>query len=230
MKTSIIVSTFAALSIMITLGEAPTLRNSETSNVMAKVDYSILPANILDVNPVIIEAASTKKDVAVKVTTSATDDFDYLKFNATNYLDENEMTSEAKAENSFDYLIFDVNEYSANSERSSNEAELSENEFNYLKFNANNFTETSTTGVYESVELPANDFVKLKFDVNAYTHNSEPESYDSAESVVNEFEHLKFDVNKFNASENASDVLTENPFDEFNYLKFDVNNFAKKIN
>ena len=90
MKTSIIVSTVAALSLMLSIVEVPSLRNAETSNVITKADYSIMPANMRDINPVTIEASSTKKDFAVKVTTSVTGDFNYLKFNATAFMDDND--------------------------------------------------------------------------------------------------------------------------------------------
>lgn len=203
MKTSIIVSTFAALSIMITLGEAPTLRNSENSNVMAKADYSVMPANILDANPVIIIAAATKKIAAVKVSATATEDYSYLKFNAAAYLDENEMTIEPNAENSFDYLKFDVDQYNENDELSAENA----NEFSYLKFNVNAFNTENKTVSNESVEFPVIEFDHLKFDVDKFNVPDNIDSSETTELPTDEFNYLKFNVNIYSVQDTPDAVL-----------------------
>ena len=213
MKTSVIVSTFAALCLLITFAEAPTRRNAESNNSTSAIHFSYFPANRVTAKPTVMVSASTIKKAAIQAEETASEDFSYLEFNVSDFIDKDETASEINTENSFDYLKFDVNEYT-NSEANSYEAiELPVNEFEYLKFDVNEYTATGKADIVESIELPVNEFESLKFDVTKYSTTNEAYSYETIELPANEFDYLKFDVTKY-ASHPVSDNLGELPVNE----------------
>jgi hypothetical protein len=230
MKTSIIVSTFAALTLMVTLVEVPTHRNAENNIVTSVSNYSYLPASLVSAEPAMKSSASARKESTVKTSLPSAEDLSYLKFDVANYLNDEHMATEVNNENSLEYLKFDVNEYTPSDETASYESiELPVNEFDYLKFDVNDYTSTNETVSDESIELPVNEFNYLKFDVNDYTSTNETVSDESIELPVNEFNYLKFDVNDYTSSDEAASYESiELPVNEFEYLKFDVSKYSNE--
>jgi len=226
MKTSIIVSTFAALTLMVTLVEVSTRHNAENNNVTSVSNYSFLPASLVSAEPAMKSSASSRKESTVKTSLPSAEDLSYLKFDVADYLNDEHMATEVNNENSLEYLKFDVNEYTSSDETASYESiELPVNEFDYLKFDINDDTSSNEAASYESIELPVNEFEYLKFDVNEYTSSDETASYESIEFPVNEFEYLRFDVNEYPSDETASYESIELLVNEFEYLRFDVSKY-----
>ena len=178
MKTSIIVSTFAALCLMVTLGKAPTTRKAERNNVTSVSNYYYKPSTTASAKSALKAENSTKKEAEVKTTLPSVEDLSYLKFEVADYMTDNDMAIEMNPENSLDYLKFDVSDYTDNTELTSPDA----------------------------IELPVNEFAKLKFDVTEYTASTELTDFDTIELPVDEFSYLKFDVNKY-VSQNSTDTI-----------------------
>lgn len=169
MKTSILVSTFAALCLLITYAESPSRLSTDSRSISSVSNFSYIPASNVTIEPAIKLSANTNKAVEFKSAGTLTEDLGYLKFDVSDYSNDKDIAVEVNNENSLEYLKFDVNDYTSSDE----------------------------TASYESIELPVNDFDYLKFDVNDYTSSDETASYESIELPVNEFEYLRFDVSKY---------------------------------
>ena len=216
MKTSIIVSTFAALCLMITFAETPNRRIDENNNVPSISNYSYSPTNLVYAGSVINSAASTEKKIADKTAVPSAADLSYLKFDVDGYMNENEMVTEAYAWNSFDYLKFDVNNYTAADEAVSYEAiELPANDFEYLKFNVNKFIPGDESNPAEITELPVDETSYMKFDVGKFMTDDDSNSSEISELSVDEYSYLKFDVTKY-TDQNTTEAnnLCEMPVSE----------------
>ncbi len=140
MKTSIIVSTVAALCLMITIAEAPINRDAQNNIETLYNNISYTPATMVNSLTESNIAAVTSAGHIVNTKTNTNTDFNYLKFNVADY-----MTSE------------------------NNETEVTfASQFDYLKFDVNKFETSDDANAYESVESPSNEFDYLKFDVSKY--------------------------------------------------------------
>ena len=200
MKTSIIISTLAVLSLMLNLGQTVSQHKTVNNTVISTVDYTYLPAYSVSSNLVTNASADTRKEVTVKTSLPAKD-LSYLKFDVANYSGINEMAIAVADKNSFDYLRFDVNKYSGYNVTLDNDA----------------------------LEMPANDFDYLKFSITEYTENDELNSFDAIEIPTTNSDYLKFDVNNYIGTDKVnSSEITELPDDEYNYLKFDVNTYPSQ--
>ena len=218
MKTSIIISTVAAVCLMITNAESPMNRNAQfdTKNLYSNILY--IPSNA-SATAEVSRNAITIENTEARTKISANNNFSYLKFNVADYSDADNRLTDANAENLFEYLKFDSNNYDKNHELTSTELkERTLHKFDYLKFDANNYTATDND---ETIETPLNEFDYLKFDVNNYTAT---DNVETIETPANEFEYLKFNVNDYSANENDESI--ETPVNEFDYLKFDVNKYS----
>ncbi len=196
MKTSIIISSFAALCIMITLAEAPSHRSNSDSGLANELTY--LPSNtVVTVTAKNISLNRKKESVNIPAT-PGTEDFSYLKFNVEAYMEPDSNTPDEtatlpeKPETDFQYLKFNVNAYQGNDmDLTANETDLAgigtsnpkTNEFSYLKFNVSNFIDNSESNGYtEFEELPLKETnsdtelntasisskINLKFNVSKY--------------------------------------------------------------
>jgi hypothetical protein len=178
MKTSIIISSIAALLLMITFAESPSRRNVNKLNASTTDEISFIQINGL------MPLTETKKTIIKKEASDVTlpsipaEDYSYLKFNVSDFIasDANLDVYDVLPENTvsdYSYLKFDVNEYTNNSEFTDSETiELPEhpaNDFSYLRFNADDYY---TTGDIETIETVVNEFSYLKFDVNSYYSQS----------------------------------------------------------
>ncbi len=221
MKTSIILSSFAALCLLVTFAESPTRRNSDSYNASSASHYTYVPANLVTAKPAITISAAKAKASKIESSATVAEDISYLKFDVADYSDAEKMAAEVSTENSFEYLKFDVNDYNADYEVNSFDAiDLPADELGYLKFDVNDYT---TTDAKESIELPESDFDYLKFDVADYTTTDAAESIELPES---NFNYLKFDVNNYTTTDAAESI--ELPESNYYYLKFDVNAFASQ--
>ena len=217
MKTSIIVSSAAALCLMITIAENPANRNSVNENSVA---VSLL-SNFTGDNSIVISPVTYSINTRVihEAYQSANNtDLSYLEFDVTDYMNEEEMVTSANEETTFDYLKFNPADYSTDAESgSADEMELPENDFGYLKFDVNAYSDASDEGTFDY----------LKFNVADYISDENFSSAEEIELPVNDFEYLKFDVNSYTNSESASEI-TELPEDDFSYLIFDVNKYTNE--
>ena len=192
MKTSIIISTIAAVCLMITFSENTINRVSQNNTNTLYSNISYLPANNLIAIPEVKWSDIIKADVSAKTKVNANKDLSYLKFDVADYTEADEAVAEINELQSFDYLKFDVNKYEDENGITFGESnEIPVNQFDYLKFNLNDYT---ATDIDETIETPVNEFDYLKFDLNKYraTENDE-----TIETPVNDFDYLKFDINKY---------------------------------
>ena len=83
------------------------------------------------------------------ISTTAEKDYSWLRFDVTNYLNENEVIELPM--NNLDYLRFDVNNFIESNP--DNLLDLPLNEFDYLRFDVNNFAVPETALINE---LPVN--------------------------------------------------------------------------
>ena len=184
MKTSILISSFAALCLLVTFAEAPR-RHGEIKMIAApteNITFTTTNSVTMLSGPVI--TAERKNTSAIAVTAVAADDFGYLKFDANTYMEadaanpeEVEMLPEA-IETDFSYLKFNVGDYITDSGANGDEiTELPEseispetssanvplaNEFEYLRFDVTNYiNESGSEGIGE---LPAEEILPLDND------------------------------------------------------------------
>ncbi len=195
MKTSIIISSIAALLLMITFAESPSHRDINKLNVSSTDEISFIQINGL------IPLTETKKVLLKKEASYITppsvpaEDYSYLRFNVSDYIatDANLDVYNAMPEtpvSDYSYLKFDLNEYMVNSEFTDSEIiELPVNELAYLRFDV---TDYYTTGEIETVEMPVTE---TETNITSNTSVSGEE--------INEFSYLKFDVNNFYNAKNT---------------------------
>ena len=175
MKTSIIISSIAALLLMITFVESPSRRNANKLNASTTDEISFIQINGL------MPLTETKKSIIKKEASHVTlpsvpsEDYSYLKFDVSDYI-ASDATPEAyyalpePPASDYSYLKFDVNKYSNNAEFTDSEAiELPANEFASLRFDVSDYY---TDEEIETIEIGANEFSYLKFDVNSYYSQS----------------------------------------------------------
>lgn len=201
MKTSIFISSIAALSLLITLAETPGHQSAEVKPASLTSNFYYVPSQTVSENKVIKVAAKSKEYAEVKIKNTEVEGLSYLSFDVADYTHDEETATTANDENSFDYLKFDVTDYAGNDNLSSPDA----------------------------IDLPESEMNKLKFDANKYVENNDPTSFDVNEFPVVTFDYLKFDVNQYVIADKVnSSEITELPVDEYNYLKFDVNMYDSK--
>ena len=148
MKTTILISSIVALSLMININKSAFCRAAENHSFpvdrisFATVTGSIMPGN---------KDPRTCKKTSVEITPVAVqENFDYLKFNISAYSGKNELSS-------------------------TEDFDLPVNDFGYLRFDVDNFI-GPIAGSPENIDLPADNFSYLKFDVNMYIDMNEQES------------------------------------------------------
>jgi hypothetical protein len=217
MKTSIIVSSAAALCLMITLAENPANRNNDNENsVPVNLASYLMNDNSANDNSVAyIIAKKATKEVSLP---AAIDDLSYLKFDVTDYINEDATAAEATSESKFNYLRFNAADYTSEGDQVSSEGmELPQDNFEYLKFDVNDFIEAGEESTFDY----------LKFNVADYTSAEDLCSSEEIELPANDFEYLKFDADTYTSTESASEI-TELPEDDFSYLKFDVNKYINQ--
>jgi len=205
MKTSVLISSIAALYLLVAFAETTRRHGEEKMNVASSENISLATVKMATMLPGVVITAERKKEASINIPVIPAEDYSYLKFDVNDYLeaeivntDEAEILPEAM-EADYSYLKFNVSDYT-DSELTGDEItelpinennttislpETSVNEFEYLRFNVNDYINKNATGNTEIDELPlevepANEFGYLKFDVTKY--------YNSALSSDEEFE------------------------------------------
>jgi hypothetical protein len=150
--TSILMSSFGALLILLSVNE----NMLKSNDVVSKPNTTETPVGIM---PVTIEAPSA----TAHPVTDNTADFNYLKFDVSDFEKEETGNNEMPEETDFSYLKFNVSDYIGN------EGSILpvESDFGYLKFDVNDYI----TIPYNDEELPSTDLGYLKFDVQKYLPN-----------------------------------------------------------
>ncbi len=209
MKTSILISSIAALCLLLTFAEAP--RRHGDDNMIAATTENITFTTVNSVirlsGPVITPAR--KNNSAIPIAPAPAEDFSYLKFNVNDYKDADAATAEEieilpeATETDFSYLKFNLSNYIPDAGIFSGEiTELPENEIN-------------STNPYENVPV-AIQFDYLRFDVNKYISESGTKDegigelpaeelllIEEAQEII-DFKYLKFDPTKYYIPENQS--------------------------
>ncbi len=175
MKSNILISSFAALCLMLTISEVPNNTTTEKSYAFSANPFSYFPVNSSNVVSEKKLTVNTSAGTSTNAKLTPTEDFSYLKFDVSEYVEDygnfqTEMDgSSAYNQSTFDYLRFDVSDYVKNDVSNSAEpAALSEKDVEYLKFDVSKFAAANTSNQDESSELTAKDFDYLKFDANKY--------------------------------------------------------------
>jgi len=140
MKTSVILSTLAALCLIITFAESPTLQNTKNNNTTPADQFSYIHSNLMTANAEVKLTTIIGKRSAVRTAVKPNVDLSYLKFDVADYTPE--MATEITDENSFEYLKFNVIDYTTT--ESDETPETPANEFEYLKFNVNDYSNSDT--------------------------------------------------------------------------------------
>ncbi len=180
MKSNILISSFAALCLMLSISEVPTNTSIEKNVTISANPFAYLP--VWKSNEVLEEKLTVKTTVGSTLyeTPTANDDFSYLKFDVTDYVADYEkfqsdMDEPASTyENGFDYLKFDVNKYLGNDiSVNSNPDEMLVNNYNYLKFDVSKYAATDATNSEMTNGFESLDLDYLKFDTQKYSQPGE---------------------------------------------------------
>jgi len=220
MKTSILISSIAAICLLATFAVAPRQHGEDNISLTSTDNISIVSAGSATMLPGVVITAEKNKAEEISIPFVPVEDFTYLKFEVAEYMeadatntDETEVLPEA-AESGLSYLKFNVGDYMSDSELSSDaiaELPVSElntsapvpatNEFEYLRFDVNDFignTDTETAGIGE---LPAEE-----------TSTMNPSGENLPGVIPPEFGYLKFVVTKYyDSAKPGNDTLTELP-------------------
>jgi hypothetical protein len=209
MKTSILISSFAVLCLLVTFAEAPRRHGEDKMNLTSTDNISIKTLEGATLLTGVVITADINKEADITIQVIPAEDFSYLNFDVTEYtnevalsLDEAEVLPEA-TEADFSYLKFNVSDYTSDSEFNSDETAE-------LPVTANN-----------AITIPELvSFEYLRFDVNDYINSIETESTEIGELPIEE-------VKTENPA--AKSVACETPI-EFSYLKFDVTKYYSSSN
>ncbi|MEI8047740.1 MAG: hypothetical protein WCI92_10215 [Bacteroidota bacterium] len=206
MKTSVIISSIAAICLMTSFAELSNNSRSDlnsgtsqfnVNNVSAGDTYALVtgPNN----------ASERKNEANTSATVDADNDFSYLKFDVAEYsktaapVMEVPMSMPSKSDSDFPYLKFDVNRYNS-------DGTLTEDSSLALPLNEN------TPADATSATTPLNEFEYLKFDISKFSK----QNASSDLQVTNESAGVQTSGNELNST-SARDC---------EYLKFDVDYYS----
>ena len=185
MKSNILISSFAALCLMLTIAEVPSRMNNEKETTVSANPFSYLPIKSSN-------AVSGKK-ITVKTSEEA-----------------NPLVSQNLVQD-FSYLKFDVSDYTNSFERLQNELDgpsnIDQNSFGYLKFDVSNYIKNDKPNNLDSNEPANEDFTYLKFDVSKFAPTESTNEEEESVSNADGFEYLKFETNKY--SSQSADSLSD---------------------
>lgn len=210
MKTSILVSSFAALCLLLTFAEAPLRRGGDEMNAAYTTHSSIPTIESVTMLPGVFITAERKMVNAVSVPAIPAVDFSYLKFDVADFKNESADLIEATVLTAATAI-----------------------DFSYLKFNSSNFI--SEFNIEEITELPVNEnntsvasvsvpvanaLEYLLFDVNDYINSNYPETEGIGELPLEESK----------SAAGVATIVRDNTLTEFSYLKFDVTKYYRPEN
>ncbi len=174
MKTSILISSFAALCLLLTFAEAPRRHGEVRMNKVTRENISIATVERAIMLPGVTITAYKNMETRGKIPDLPAEDFGYLKFNVNNFTSDVALSG---------YEISELPENN-NSVPNSSSTELAANEFGYLRFDVNDYI--NKNGAEEIRELPAEEAINLR-----ETKISTPAE------TINEYTYLKFDVSDY---------------------------------
>jgi len=219
MKTSILVSGFAALCLLVTFAEAPRRHREDKMNVASKDNISIEIAKKAIVLPGVAITNNGNNDAWITVPAIHASDFSYLKSDATEYMEtdarnlEEPIVLPEASETDFSYLKFKISDFQTDSEFNGDELPVNENnastisrlepvvnEFEYLRFDSNDYTSACWTDSNEIGKLPLDE-----------DKTGDPVQIRTPGETTDEFGYLKFEITKYYSSENLSsgEILPE---------------------
>ena len=209
MKTSILISSFVTLCLLVTFAEAPRHHGEDKMSLMSTENVSIKTIKSVTMLPALVIAADLNSEANIPIPVFVAEDFGYLEFDVTKYM-------EADANNPDDAEVL---------------PEATKTDFSYLKFKVNDFITNSYFNIDQKDELPVNENIStsipepamyeyLRFDVNQYIN--------SAETDVTEIGKLLLQEVKTNNS--AAILVTGETPTELGYLKFDITKYYSLSN
>jgi hypothetical protein len=209
MKTSILISSFVTLSLLVTFAKAPRRHGEAKMNLTSTENVSIKTIESVTMLPAVVITADLNTEADNTIPVIAVEDFSYLEFDVAKYI-------ETDANNLDEVEVLPV---------------AIETDFIYLKFNVSDYTSDSEFNSDETAELPVTEnnaitipelasFEYLRFDVNDYINSIETESAEIGELPIEEVKTEK---------PAAKSVACETPI-EFSYLKFDVTKYYSSSN
>jgi hypothetical protein len=205
MKTSVLISGIAALYLLIAFAEAPRRHYEDNMNISSSENISFVTINMVHMLPGVTITAERNDVTDITALEPAAEDFSYLKFEVTDYLETDAVNTEE------DYSL----------------PESTEADYAYLKFELSDYLSASELPGSEITELPEKEnslvenssfdafligFAYLRFDVNDYINNEDADIMELPESET--------ESEKQAYASNSSE-----PANDFSYLKFNVANF-----
>lgn len=159
MKTSIIISTIAALSLLITFAEVPHRHRNDNMNIASDHNTILVESeHRVSMLPGVVITPNTKNADKIDISAIPAEDLSYLKFDVTNFMQSENLFETVEID--FSYLKFDVNNFISNLEESNEE----------MMPLGKNDTNTIVT------PIPAiNSFDYLRFDVTKFINHEEIE-------------------------------------------------------
>ena len=174
MKTSILISSFAALCLLLTFAEAPRRHGEVRMNKVSGENISIETVERAIMLPGVTITADKNMETRGNIPGLPAEDFGYLKFDVNNFTSDVALNSDE---------ITELPENN-NSLPNSSFTEPAANEFGYLRFDVNDYV--NKDGAEEIGELPVEEAInpdKAKISVPAET--------------LNEYGYLKFNVSDY---------------------------------
>jgi hypothetical protein len=174
MKTSILISSFAALCLLLTFAEAPRRHGEVRMNKASGENISIASVERAIMLPGVTITANKKIETRSNIPDLPAEDFGYLKFDVNNYILDAALSDD------------EITELPDNSNDVLNPSftEPAPNEFVYLRFDVNDYI--NKDGAEEIGELPVEESI-----------NPDKANIPAPAETINEYGYLKFDVSEY---------------------------------
>jgi hypothetical protein len=174
MKTSILISSFAALCLLLTFAEAPRRHGEVRINKVSGENISIATVERAIMLPGVTITADKKTETRSNVPDLPAEDFGYLKFDVNNF------TKDASL------IGGEISEMPENNNDVANPpiTVSAANEFGYLRFDVNDYI--NKDGAEEIGELPVEEAISLN-----------PNEITVPAESVSQFSYLKFVVSEY---------------------------------
>ena len=174
MKTSLLISSFAALGLLITFAGAPRRHGKDKMNLASTDNIAIVTVNTVTMLPGVVITPVRNNKTGIAVPSHPAEDLSYLKFDGNvlmeaddNNLKESEVLPEA-SETDISYLKFETDKYISTTEigelpiqevNTINQVVIiipgeTPIDFSYLKFDGNKYYSPNNLGYVEQFELP----------------------------------------------------------------------------
>ena len=222
MRTSVIISSIAALCLMTSFAELSDKSRSDINSATSQINCPNVSAG--ETSALYTETYNTserKNEANTSASPNKDNDFSYLKFDVADYsktgapVMDVPMAMPSKSDSDFPYLKFDVNRYNSN-------GTLTEDSSLALPLNEN--TPADATSATTSL----NEFEYLKFDISKFSGQNasselqvtnEPAGMQTSGNELNstsarDCEYLKFDVDYYSSPSTNNPNREELPVNE----------------